>query len=356
MFEGFILIGGKSSRMGKDKFALKLNNKTFLQIASETLQKAGIEKTLVAISEQTKFDFTYPTVTDIYQNRGALSGIHSALFNTKSDFIVILACDYPFVSAELINFLKNISITNPQFEAIVPVQPDNKIQPLCAVYQTQTCRNILSEMLAQETENYSVRDFLEKLNVRYIDFSEIAHLPNAKNFFFNVNSPEDFEKAKMIAENSEVQIEKMQIEDLEKVLKIQYESNLSYWSYESYKEEINQNYSFTIVAKSANQTVGFLVGRFINEEKIAELYNIGVDNDFRRKNVGTKLIESFIKACQLNNLDKLFLEVRESNQTAIEFYRKHDFAVISKRKNFYTRPPEDAIIMVKEISSAKQDR
>ena len=54
-------------------------------------------------------------------------------------------------------------------------------------------------MLENETENYSVRDFLDKINTRYIEFNEIADLPNAENFFFNVNTPEDFERANSIA-------------------------------------------------------------------------------------------------------------------------------------------------------------
>lgn len=195
-FESFILIGGKSSRMGKDKFSLVLNSKNFLEIASETLQNFG--NVSVVVSAQSDVSENFPIVKDIYQNRGALGGIHSALVNSKSDWTIILACDYPFVSIELIKFLTNLSQIEKDFDAFAPIQADGKIQPLCAVYQTEICRKVLSEMLKNEGEKYSVRDFLNRIKTRYVEFSEIAHLPNSKHFFFNVNTPEDFEKAKMI--------------------------------------------------------------------------------------------------------------------------------------------------------------
>lgn len=195
-FESFILIGGKSSRMGKDKFSLVLNSKNFLEIASETLQNFG--NVSVVVSAQSDVSENFPIVKDIYQNRGALGGIHSALVNSKSDWTIILACDYPFVSIELIKFLTNLSQIEKDFDAFSPIQADGKIQPLCAVYQTEICRKVLSEMLKNEGEKYSVRDFLNRIKTRYVEFSEIAHLPNSKHFFFNVNTPEDFEKAKII--------------------------------------------------------------------------------------------------------------------------------------------------------------
>ncbi len=202
--EGFILIGGKSSRMGKDKFTLSLKGKTFLEIAFENLQKAQLEKVSVVVkrSESLAADGlnidTSPlteallTVTDIYQNRGPLGGIHSALVHSKAEFTIILACDYPFISVELIEFLMNIAKIETKFEAFAPIQADGKIQSLCAIYKTEPCRKILSEMLENETENYSVRDFLDQVETRYLEFGEIADLPNAENFFFNVNTPEDF--------------------------------------------------------------------------------------------------------------------------------------------------------------------
>jgi molybdopterin-guanine dinucleotide biosynthesis protein A len=197
--EGFILIGGKSSRMGKDKFALTLNGKTFFQITCSTLQTAQIEKVSAVVSDRTDFADDVPIIKDIFRNRGALGGIHSALVNSSSDLTIILACDYPFVSVELIMCLINIARVESQFDVYVPIQEDGKIQPLCAIYKTEPCRPKLSEMLENRNENYSVRDFLNLLNTRYIKFTELADLPNAGLFFLNVNTPEDFARAAFLS-------------------------------------------------------------------------------------------------------------------------------------------------------------
>lgn len=357
-FAGFILIGGKSSRMGEDKFSLDLNGKTFLEIATETLQKFGDVSFVVSRDKgQATRDKGQKIVRDIYQNRGALGGIHAALTHSKSDWTIILACDYPFVTVDLIWLFVSSAMLENEFDAFAPIQSDGKIQPLCAVYKTETCRKILSEMLENEAENYSVRDFLNRIKTRYIQFSEIEHLPNSEHFFFNVNTPEDFILAVKLQEtltkNSSVEVLKMTVNDIKKIVNIQQTSNLSYWSYEAYADEVGREDSFSIAAKINNRVVGFLVARLISEDYCAELYNIGVDLNFRRQKIGNKLLESFIKHCLGNNLEKIFLEVRESNQPAIEFYLKNNFTVLSKRKKFYTNPIEDAILMVKEISSTK---
>lgn len=355
-FAGFILIGGKSSRMGEDKFSLVLNGKTFLEIGVEVLEEFGDVSFVVSRDKGQEIrDKGQKVVKDIYKNRGALGGIHSALIHSKSNWTIILACDYPFVTVELIDFLTNLAHLENDFDAFAPIQKDGKNQPLCAIYKTETCRKILTEMLENESEKYSVRDFLKRLKTRYVEFSEIEHLANAENFFLNVNTPEDFILATKLHENQtkkkEFEIAQMSTNDIEAVMKIQQESNLSYWSFEDYKDEIGREDSFSVVAKLGQKLVGFLVARLIEIENCAELYNIGVGLDFRRKKIGEKLLEGLLKFCVENNLEKIFLEVRESNETAIQFYLKNNFTIIGKRKNFYTNPIEDAVLMNCELES-----
>ena len=352
-FAGSILIGGKSSRMGEDKFSLILNGKTFLEIADETLRKAGIEQISVVVSEQTNLVENFQTVKDIYPNRGALSGIHVALFNSKSDWAIVLACDYPFVSADLIEFLMKIAEAKPEFDAFAPIQSDGKIQPLCAVYKTETCRKILLEMLENSDEKFSVRDFLSRVKTRYIEFAELSHLPNAEHFFFNVNTPEDFILATKLHESytkkSALEILKMTPNDVPRILEIQLACGLEGWSAEDYGSEIYRTDSFNVTATMSGETVGYLIGRLIQAEWCGELYNIGVDPRFRRNKIGNALLEEFVDFCASENMKKIYLEVRESNKTAIQFYLKNNFVVLSKRKNFYTNPTEDAILMIKEL-------
>src|SRR4051812_31514007 len=95
-FSGFVLAGGKSSRMKTDKAFLQIGGETFLERAFNALAPTGGEVKIVINEAQTeKFRLIFPAldfVFDIFPERGALGGIHAALKNCKSVYAVILAC------------------------------------------------------------------------------------------------------------------------------------------------------------------------------------------------------------------------------------------------------------------------
>ena len=77
-----------------------------------------------------------------------------------------------------------------------------------------------------------------------------------------------------------------------------------------------------------------------------QITNIATHPDFRRMGYGRAIVESLIKYAKNNNLDSISLEVRESNRAAIELYSSLGFKVEGKRKDFYTKPTEAALVMV----------
>jgi len=77
-----------------------------------------------------------------------------------------------------------------------------------------------------------------------------------------------------------------------------------------------------------------------------QITNIATHPDYRRRGYGRAVVESLIKYAKNNGLDSISLEVRESNKAAIELYTKLGFRVEGKRKDFYTRPVESALIMI----------
>lgn len=194
MFESFILAGGKSSRMKSAKAFLKLGKKTLLEHSISTLQKIDSSKISVVVAENSNKFKSIPTIKDIYKDRGTLGGIHSALANCKEKYALINACDYPFISADLLNFLIKIA-KDKDADCVAPIQKDGIVQPLCAVYKTQKCLKVLTGILEKSDKTPSARDFLKQFDTKFIKFKEFANLPNAENFFFNVNTPSDFEKA-----------------------------------------------------------------------------------------------------------------------------------------------------------------
>lgn len=76
-----------------------------------------------------------------------------------------------------------------------------------------------------------------------------------------------------------------------------------------------------------------------------EIVRVAIDRAYRKRGLGDVLLKEVLRAEKMRNTERLYLEVRESNEAAIRLYRKNGFTVDGKRKNFYTKPIEDALLM-----------
>lgn len=193
-FTGFVLAGGKSSRMKTDKAFLNFGGKTFLENAVEILKPNCENVQIVLNKSQTHFTEKLPAETsyifDIYENRGAPGGMHAAFTRCTTEFAVILAVDLPFVSIRAIGKLCEIARHSQHFSAFAAGQKNGELQPLCAVYQVEKCLPKLEKILS-ENDSASVKNFLETVNVKII---ASENLSDDQNFLANVNSPQDFLK------------------------------------------------------------------------------------------------------------------------------------------------------------------
>lgn len=190
-FTGFVLAGGKSSRMGTDKFSLRIDGETFLTRAVNAL--SGVcRKVKIVLNQTQTIETTLPTTRDIFAERGANGAIHAALSNCETNFAVILAVDLPLVDRQAIENLARFALAANKFAAVVPTQEDGKPQPLCAVYRAKYCLPPLEKLL-NENDTASVRDFLALIAPKYI---AAERLSENENLLFNVNYPEDFQKLK----------------------------------------------------------------------------------------------------------------------------------------------------------------
>src|SRR6185369_4343495 len=118
--EGFILAGGSSSRMGRDKAQLRIAEQTFLERIAGELLTFTDKVTMIGgaiVPERVN------SATDVFGGVGALGGLHGALSACKSDWALVVACDLPFVTREL--FAKLAMICG-ESEAVVPVQEDGR--------------------------------------------------------------------------------------------------------------------------------------------------------------------------------------------------------------------------------------
>lgn len=191
-FTGFVLIGGKSSRMGKDKFSLQFNGKNFLENAVAALKSACQNRVKLVLNQTQIVETELPFVRDIFENRGVLGAIHAALKDCATKFAVVLAVDLPLVDEKLIKKLAEITLSSNKFLAFVPRQTDGRVQPLCAVYRAKYCLPTL-EKLMKENDTASPRDFLELINTRFISQKDLSG-DGENNIFLNVNKPTDLQK------------------------------------------------------------------------------------------------------------------------------------------------------------------
>ena len=115
------------------------------------------------------------------------------------------------------------------------------------------------------------------------------------------------------------------------------------WSEKSFLEEFENRLAVYYIAKEENKIIGYAGFWHVADE--GDITNIAVKQEYRRKGIASRLIETIIKEADRRKLLLLTLEVRELNAAAIKLYEKFGFKIIGKRKRYYTNPAEDALIM-----------
>lgn len=138
-------------------------------------------------------------------------------------------------------------------------------------------------------------------------------------------------------------------QDLNTIVEIENASMSSPWSLDSYKEALDSDHAFIMVADEAGVCVGFAVFYLTAPE--SELPDIVVSESYRGRGIGKLLLDASLRQLSLRGVDTVFLEVRVSNERARALYEKMGFEEIGRRKYFYSDPIEDAICMRLEIDS-----
>lgn len=140
-------------------------------------------------------------------------------------------------------------------------------------------------------------------------------------------------------------ITQMQKEHLSAVMKIERDSFTHPWSEHSFVSELENPKSYAFVAIDNDEVIGFAVLSVVLDE--GSLLDIAVDKSYRRKGVAKKLFEAVQKVAEDNKLSFITLEVRVSGTPAISLYKAMGFEQVAIRKNYYSNPIEDAVLMTK---------
>lgn len=110
--------------------------------------------------------------------------------------------------------------------------------------------------------------------------------------------------------------------------------------------EISNRFSRFYIAhySESKQIIGYIIYWII--EDLIEIHHIAVKNEFQRRGVGSTLIRFLLADARKKKVKQIFLEVRQSNSVAIQFYDKFGFKQVRRRKKYYRNPEEDALVYV----------
>ena len=123
-------------------------------------------------------------------------------------------------------------------------------------------------------------------------------------------------------------------------------NTISLWSKKQWADEFKKKGTTIFGLLIENIIIGICVFQVVLDE--AQINYFVVDQRFRERGFGSYLMKNLIKRCEKLNLNKLLLEVSQSNITAERFYKRFDFSTVGIRKNYY-KDGSDAILKEKKL-------
>lgn len=180
-----ILAGGESRRMGQDKANLLLGERTLLQSVVATLQPLFTE--VIVNVRQLRHEIDLPQVCDDPSHIGPLAGLVAGLERINTPWLFALACDMPFITPAVIEYL---ALKRADCQAVVPMVSGYP-QPLAAFYAA-SCLPVARDCF-NGSGKHSLRELLERLQVRYVDEAELLNADPELLSFFDLDTPQDVE-------------------------------------------------------------------------------------------------------------------------------------------------------------------
>lgn len=201
--DAFILIGGRSSRLGTDKAFVELGGKTLAELAANTIDAALKPQHIAFVAasdtqfrDRIPFALDHPVITDLMPGFGAWSGLHAALAYARTEWALVMACDLPFLSAE---YLKRLAaLIDDEHDAVLSIQPNGQAQPLCALYRVRPVLAQVGSMLDAGRSLPPLALLFSDIRTRTMASDEYDDMPEADTMFLNINAESDLKAATRI--------------------------------------------------------------------------------------------------------------------------------------------------------------
>lgn len=140
-----------------------------------------------------------------------------------------------------------------------------------------------------------------------------------------------------------LKIREMREEDLSRVAQIERQNFSLPWKEQDFRDFIVRDDAIFLTALWMDEVAGYIGFYGIPDE--GDITNVAVDERFRRRGIGRALVHELIHRAADRGISKIFLEVRDSNESAIRLYQEAGFVQVGLRKRYYSSPTEDARIM-----------
>lgn len=193
---GVALAGGRSSRMGRDKGAIRLRRGTLLEWTLERLRAVCPE--VVVASGQQPYTAGATSVQD-GPGRGPAAGILGAAAARVHRPLLVLACDLPNVPEGLLSQLLTTAEPDSGWDWSLPrlrgAGRRSRVEPLCALYTPRALETLRLQVTAGR---YSLQSLAQAdgLRIRYLEEDELARYGDPQRLFLNLNTPRDLEQAR----------------------------------------------------------------------------------------------------------------------------------------------------------------
>jgi len=180
---GVILAGGENRRMPVPKAFIKVEGRPIINRTLRIMKRLFQEVFIVTNQPELYIHLDAVLLGDVYDTRGPMTGIFTALINASNDWVFVTACDMPFVDEGIIRHM-----ASKRKGALVAVLPLG--EPLHAFYSKGLLSSIERAIL---TGRKALEDFLEDKKVKYISKDELSLIGDIERAFVNLNTPEDLE-------------------------------------------------------------------------------------------------------------------------------------------------------------------
>lgn len=183
---GVILAGGENTRMPVSKAFIKIDGEKIIERNLRIIRSLFNEVFIITHQPEEYVYLSAQLLGDVYDARGPMTGIFTALLNSSNQWVFVSACDMPFINEEIISYA---AFRRDGHDAVV-LGSGKAAEPLFAFYSKRLLLSMEKSILSGKR---GMKDFLDKKRVKYINKTEIKGFdPEAKSFI-NLNTPEDIE-------------------------------------------------------------------------------------------------------------------------------------------------------------------